>query len=210
MIERLFLSSPWIAAALNVIAYLCHYYLFNRETQLYHSAASKVVTYEGLYEPLPNPKVIKKQRVPYWRLVVTVLSLGGFTLIVWWMALQQLQRPEVLTFLMGAWLLLMSMHILRDLRQLTLFRYWRSAGGNKGRLALSERLYIITSSTDYQVYAGFCLFLLLVTGDFFFLGGAFICFVAGRHRRDGGIVMEEPYPPARINLAQMDSGQRSF
>jgi hypothetical protein len=64
-------------------------------------------------------------------------------------------------------------------------------------LTLSERLTIVTSSTDYQVYAVFFLFLLLVSGDLFFLGGAFTCFAVGRHRRDGGIVMAEEYPLTR-------------
>jgi hypothetical protein len=192
MFERLFLSSPWLAATLNVLAYATHYYLAIYEAKLYYAAASKVVTYEGVYETLPGV------RWPVgWRLIWMTLTLGAFTLLMWWTAVQQLQRPEVLTFLMGAWLLPLGMLIIRDLRQITLFRYWRSAGGSKGALTLSERLMIVTSSTDYQVYAAFFLCLLLITGNLFFLGGAFTCFAAGRHRRDGGIVMNEKYPRAR-------------
>jgi hypothetical protein len=193
MFERLFLSSPWIAAVLNVLAYVVHYYLARYETKLYDAAASRVVTYEGLYETAPVRPPIG------WRLIWVMLTLGAFTAIVWWAALQSLQRPDMLTFLMGGWLLLLSMLIIRDLHQITLFRYWRSAGGSKGTLKLSERLLIVTSSTDYQVYAAFFLFLLLVTGDLFFLGGAFTCFAVGRHRRDGGIVMAEAYPRARTS-----------
>jgi len=192
MIERLFLSSPWLAAVFNVIAYAAHYYLAIYEAKLYHAVASKVVTYEGLYETLPGVR-----RPIGWRLIWVALTLGAFTGLMWWAAVQQLQRQEVLTFLMGGWLLLLGMLIIRDLRQITLFRYWRATGGSKGTLTLSERMTIVTSSTDYQVYAAFFLLLLLVTGDFFFLGGAFTCFAAGRHRRDGGIVMDEKYPRAR-------------
>lgn len=194
MLERLFLSSPWIAVALNVLAYVVHYYLVIYEAKLYHTAASRIVTYEGLYETLPGV------RQPIgWRLIWVTLTLGTFTAIIWWVAVQQLQRPDMLTFLMGSWLLLLGMFIIRDLRQITLFRYWRSTGGSKGTLTLSERLMIVTSSTDYQVYAAFFLFLLLITGDLFFLGGAFTCFAAGRHRRDSGIVMDEEYPRARTS-----------
>lgn len=194
MLERLFLSSPWIAAVLNVLAYVAHYYLVLYEAKLYDAAGSKIVTYEGLYEASPGV------RHPVgWRLIWVTLTLGVFTAIIWWVSLQQLQRPDVLTFTMGGWQLLLSMLIIRDLRQITLFRYWRSAGGSKGTLWLSERLSIVTSSTDYQVYAAFFLFLLLVTGDLFFLGGAFTCFAVGRHRRDGGIVMEEAYPRAGLS-----------
>jgi hypothetical protein len=192
MIERLFLSNPWLAAMFNVLAYAAHYYLTMYEAKLYYTAAGKVVTYEGLYETLPGV-----WRPIGWRLIWTVLTLGAFTAFMWWATVQQLQRQEVLTFLMGGWLLLLGMLIIRDLRQITLFRYWHSTGGSKGHLTLSERLTIVTSSTDYQVYAAFFLLLLLVTGDFFFLGGAFTCFAVGRHRRDGGIVMAEPYPRAR-------------
>jgi hypothetical protein len=194
MLERLFLSSPWIAAVLNVLAYVVHYYLAIYEAKLYDAAASRVVAYEGIYETSPGA-----QQPVGWRLIWMTLTLGTFTAFMWWAAVQQLQRPDVLTFLMGGWLLLLSMLIIRDLRQITLFRYWRSAGGSKGTLRLSKRLIIVTSSTDYQVYAAFFLFLLLVTGNLFFLGGAFTCFAVGRHRRDGGIVMEEEYPRAGID-----------
>jgi hypothetical protein len=194
MLERLFLSSPWIAAGLNVLAYVVHYYLVIYEAKLYSAAASRVVTYEGLYETSPGV------RQPIgWRLVWVTLTLGTFTAIMWWVAVQQLQRSDVLAFLMGGWLLLLGMRIIRDLRQIALFRYWRSAGGSQGTLKLSERLIIVTSSTDYQVHAAFFLFLVLVTGDLFFLGGAFTCFAAGRHRRDSGIVMAEEYPRARMS-----------
>lgn len=200
MLERLFLSSPWIAAGLNVLAYVVHYFLRNYEAWLYYTAAGKVVTYEGLYESLPA-----RQRLVGWRLIGEVLILGIFTLILWWALVRQMQRPDAVMFLMGGWLLLLGMLIIRDLRQITLFRYWRSVGGSKGRLKLSERSTIITSSTDYQVFAAFLLFLLLVTGDLFFLGGAFTCFVVGRHRRDGGIIMDEPYPLGALSDEQVRS-----
>jgi hypothetical protein len=189
MFERLFLSSPWIAVVLNVLAYVAHYYLAIYEAKLYHTAANRVVTYEGLYEISPGV-----QQPIGWRLIWVTLTLGTFTAIMWWVALQQLERPDVLTFLMGGWLLLLGMLIIRHLRQISLFRYWRSTGGGKGTLRISERLIIVTSSTEYQVYAAFFLFLVLVTGNLFFLGGAFTCFAVGRHRRDGGIVMDEEYP----------------
>jgi hypothetical protein len=193
MFERLFLSSPWIAAGLNVLAYVVHYYLVIYEAQLYHAAASRVMVYEGWYETSPG-----RQRPISWRLIWMILTLGAFTALLWWVMVQQVQRPDALMFLMGGWLLLIGMLIIRDLRQITLFRYWRSAGGSKGNLRLSERSTIVTSSTDYQVFAALLLFLLLVTGDLFFLGGAFTCFAVGRHRRDGGIVMMEPYPLNRL------------
>jgi hypothetical protein len=122
--------------------------------------------------------------------------------MLWWVMVQQLQRPDALIFLMGGWLLLLGMLIIRDLRQITLFRYWRSAGGSRGHVTLSERSTIVTSSTDYQVCAAFFLFLLLVTGNLFFLGGAFTCFAVGRHRRDGGIIMAEPYPCVTLSDKQ--------
>lgn len=189
MLERLFLGSPWIAAGLNVLAYVAHYFLALYEMKLYRAAASKVVTYEGAYETPPGAG-----RPIGWRLILVTVALGVFTAILWWVMVQQVQRPDALSFLMGGWLLLLAMLIIRDLRQIVQFRYWRSAGGSRGRLTLSERSLIVTSSTDFQVCAAFFLFLLLVTGDLFFLGGAFTCFAVGRHRRDGGIVMAEPYP----------------
>jgi hypothetical protein len=198
MLERLFLSSPWVAAGLNVLAYIVHYFLALHEMKLYRAAASKVVNYEGSYETPPGAG-----RFFGWRLILVTAVLGGFTAILWWVMVQQLQRPDAVLFLMGGWLLLLGMLIIRDLRQITLFRYWRSTGGSKGSLRLSERSTIITSSTDYQVFAAFLLFLLLVTGDLFFLGGAFTCFVVGRHRRDGGIVMEEPYPLVTLRDEQV-------
>ncbi len=193
MLERLFLGSPWLAAGLNVLAYVIHYSLLRYETKLYYAAASTVVTYEDFYEP-----PINLRRSSGWRVIGVAATLGVSTAILWWATVQELQRPDALQFLMGGWLLLLAMLILRDVRQITLYRYWRTAGGSKGSLTLSQRLLIVTSSTDYQVVAAFYLFLLLVTGDLFFLGGAFTCFAVGRHRRDGGIVLTEPYPRSRL------------
>ncbi len=200
MLERLFLSSPWIAAGLNVLAYVVHYFLARYEMQLYHDAASRVVTYEGAYETPPGAS----QPIG-WRLILVTAALGVFTVILWWVTIQELQRPDALIFLMGAWQLLLGMLIVRDLRQVTLFRYWRSTGGRRGHLTLSERSTIITSSTDYQVCAAFFLFLLLVTASLYFLGGAFTCFAVGRHRRDSGIIMLEPYPLVTLSDEQARS-----
>ncbi len=195
MLERLFLSSPWIAAALNVAAYALHYYLTIYETRLYREGASRVVTYEGVYDTPPGYDEIVGRRRPISRRLIWIsLSLIVATAALWWTAVQQLQRPEVLTVLMGSWLLTFGMFIIRDLSQIALFRYLRSTGGTHGTLTCSERLHYSTSAVDYQVYAAFFLFLFFVVGDLFFLGGAFMCFVSGRRRRDWSLILAEKYP----------------
>ncbi len=195
MLERLFMSSPWVAAALAVIAYALHYYLSIYETRLYLEGASRVVTYEGMYEPPPGYEAIVMRRRPIsWRVIWVSLSLVVATAALWWAALRQLQRPEIVSVLMGGWVLMVGTFILRDLSRIALFRYLRSTGGAKGALNYSERLTYLTGAVDFQVYAAFYLFLFFVVGDLLFLGGAFMCFVTGRRRRDWGLILEEKYP----------------
>ncbi len=195
MLERLFLSSPWVAAVLTVITYALHYYLSIYETRLYLEAASRFVTYEGFYELPPGyEEIVTKRRLMSKRLIWVSLALLVATIAVWLVSLFELQRPEIVTVFMGGWLLLMGMLIIRDLGHIALFRYLRSTGGAKGTLRYSERLSYLTGAVDYQAYAAFYLILFLVAGDLFFLGGAFMCFVAGRRRRDWGLVLKEKYP----------------
>ncbi len=195
MLERLFLSSPWVAAVLTVITYALHYYLSVYETRLYLEGASRFVTYEGFYELPPGyEEIVTKRRPISKRLIWVSLALLAATIAVWLVSLFELQRPEIVTVFMGGWLLLMSMFIIRDLSHIALFRYLRSTGGAKGTLRYSERLSYLTGAVDYQAYAAFYLILFLAAGDLFFLGGAFMCFVAGRRRRDWGLVLKEKYP----------------
>ncbi len=202
MLERLFLASPWIAASLNVLAYALHYYLSIYETRLYLDNASDVIEYEGVYQPPPGYEtIVARQRLVSWHFIGISLVLGSLTVVLWWATQYLLQRPDVLTSLMGAWLLLMGMLIIRDLGQIALFRYLRSTGGSKGAVTYSERLYYLTSAVDYQVYAAFYFLLFFVSGDWFFLGGALMCYVAGRRRRDWGLVILEKYPNTRAGRA---------
>ena len=198
MIERLFLANPWIAALLNMGIYLLHYYLSLHEAQLYHAGASRIIAYEIMAEPPPGyDEIVVQRKLLSRRAALVSLALGAATIVLWWAATQQLQRPEVLTFFMGGWLLVMSAFIVRMLGQITMFRYWRSSGGASGKLAFSERQSYLTSAVDFQVYAATCLALFLVVGDLFFLGGAFLCFVTGRRRRDWGLLLPEKYPLAK-------------
>ena len=195
MLERLFLSSPWVAAALTIITYALHYYLSIYETRLYLTGVDWFVIYEGFYDPPPGyEEVVARRRPISKRLIWVSLVLVVATVAVWWVSLLQLQRPEIVMVFMGGWLLLMGMLIIRDLSRIALFRYMRSTGGAKGTLRYSERLSYLTGAVDYQAYAAFYLILFFVAGDPFFLGGAFMCFVAGRRRRDWGLILKEKYP----------------
>ena len=195
MLERLFLESPWVAAALTVFTYALHYYLSIYDTRLYLIGASRFVTYEGFYEPPPGyEEIVTQRRFISKHLIGVSLALVAATVAVWWVSLFQLQRPEISSVFMGGWLLLLGMLIIRNLSHIALFRYLRSTGGAKGTMKYSERLSYLTGAADYQAYAAFYLILFFIAGDLFFLGGAFACFVAGRRRRDWGLILKEEYP----------------
>jgi hypothetical protein len=189
MLERLLLASPEPALALGALIFAAEYFTAIYQAHVYQTGVKGFIEYEGLYQLTPEfAAVINRRRIISGRFALRLGVLLMCIVAVWWLCLQQSNRPEVFLFLMGGFVLDEAAEIIRQYRHGMIWREVRKSGGLDGKVIYTRRLAYM--QTVYDRY-GFVLlygFLFLVTGSWFLLGGAFACFATSRHFRDWVIV----------------------
>jgi hypothetical protein len=189
MLERLLLTSPWLAMALGAIVFALDYYTSIYQTYFYQAGVKGYLDYEGLYKLTPEVEgVINRRRIISVRFAASVGVLMACTLAVWWLCLIQSNRPEVFLFLIGGFVLDEAAEIIRQYRHIMVWREARKTGGLEGKLSYTRRLAHMQTVYDRYGFVLLYVLLFLVTGSWFVLGGAFACFATSRHFRDWVVV----------------------
>ena len=187
--DRLLVGNPWFPLALGLVAYALGYYLGIVETYLYHAGAKDYVVFHGSYELTPAlQEMFAKRRYVNGRLLAALGLLAAGILAVWDVSVRQYDRADLFSFLIGGLVLVELATAIRRFRNIVSFHYARSAGHLKGKVEYSSRL--VHTQAFVELYGFTVLYVLsfLVTGSWFFLGGALTCFVTGRRYRDWAMV----------------------
>ena len=103
---------------------------------------------------------------------------------VWVICYQQINRPDLFTFLMGGLVLLEAAAGMRHFRNVIFFHYARQPGTVTGEIEYSRRLVHTQYFFELYGFAALYMLMFLVSGGWFFLGGAVACFVSAQRRRD--------------------------
>lgn len=103
--------------------------------------------------------------------------------IVWWLSVQFVNLPAMYSFLVGALVLREAAIHVRHARNVASFKQVKSGDGLKGKLEYSRWFILKTSAVELFSFAALFLFLFLVTGSWFCLGGAVACGVTGRQHQ---------------------------
>jgi hypothetical protein len=173
----------------GAIFFAADYYTRIYQTYLYQASAKDYIEYQDLYKLTPEfDAVIARRRIIGGRFAASMGVLMACILAVWWLCLQQSDRPEVFLFLIGGFVLDEAAEIIRQYRQIMIFREVRKTGGLTGKLSYTRRLAHMQTVYDRYGFVLLYAFLFLVTGSWFVLGGAFACFATSRHFRDWVIV----------------------
>jgi hypothetical protein len=184
MIEPDLLGNPWVAIVLGVLAYAADHYTAIYEAHLYHAGVKTWLIYDGLYKLTPEYQaVITRQRIVSGRLLAILLMLAVGIYAAWWVLTQQLGRPDVFLLLMGGLILARVAEVSRQYRQIMFFREIRQRGGVQGRLILTRQLGLMRTVFDLYAFVMLYFLLFLLTGSWFLLGGALVCFVNSRQLR---------------------------
>jgi hypothetical protein len=85
---------------------------------------------------------------------------------------------------MGGLVLVHAAASMRRLRNIVLFHHAISAKGLSGKIEYSKRTVHTLSFVELFGFAVLYLLMFLVSGSWFFLGGALVCLVAGNRHRD--------------------------
>jgi hypothetical protein len=189
MLERLLLSSPWLAMALGAIILATDYYTSIYQTHFYQAGVRGYLEYQDLYKlTLEIDAVIARRRIISGRFAASVGVLVACIVTVWWLCLQQSNRPEVFLFLIGGFVLDEAAEIIRQYRHIMVWREVLKRGGLDGKLSYTRRLTYMQTVYDRYGFVLLYAFLFLVTGSWFIFGGAFACFATSRHFRDWVVV----------------------
>jgi hypothetical protein len=185
LIETLFINRVWLAIILGVGAYAAEYLLAGHEAYLYHTGAKNFIVLAGRYEQTTAIQQLElKRRIASLKFVVPVVILAVAIFVVWQICIPQYNRPDLFAFLLGGLVLLEASGIMQRARNVVLFRHARDAEGLQGKIEYSKRLVFTLYYTEQYAFTVLCGLLFLLTGSWFFLGGALTTFVSSRRLRD--------------------------
>ncbi len=186
--EGLLLDNPWIPLLLCVAVMTADYVLDVYELRAYHAYVKRTIVFERIYQ-LPEP--VSREASTRW----LVVKLGAILLLlviavpVLWDALV-LQTPhrDAFAFLLGGFLLAAAASLIRHGRTWTLFRHVRSGDSITGHITYGLRFILAEHWAELLGFAVLFALIFIMTGSWFFLGGAFTCFISGRRVRDRAMI----------------------
>lgn len=180
LIEPLLIHNVWLSIALWAFAYLLDYYLTLYAAQLYQTGAKEHFGFGGSYELTPYyQKEIDRLRLvsPRFLLMLALSSLAIW--LVWWLAVSVLGLAELFLLLIGGLISRQLVVLARHMRNIVLFRHARTAGNIQGRVEYTRRVTLRVSATELFAFVIIYLLISLISGSFFFLGGALACAITG-------------------------------
>lgn len=162
--------------------YASDYYLTIYAARLYQTNVKERIVFEGSYELTPyfQDDVNRLRSVSPRFLRALLISCAGI-LIIWWLSTQSANLPELYVFLFGALFLREAAIHVRHARNVVFFKH--AQDGIKGKLEYSRWFTLKTSAAELFSFAALFLFVFLVTGSWFCLGGAVTCGVTGQQHR---------------------------
>jgi hypothetical protein len=122
------------------------------------------------------------------------------------MLVNRYHLPEVFAFMLGGLILIEMASMIRQLRFVILFNYMKNSRGLRGKADLSRRLSAILWFNELYGYTVLFFFGFLLTGSWFFLGGAFTCLVTARRQRDWAVMLPEPFTKPSVDIEKEMEG----
>ena len=163
-----------------IFIYCSDYFLTILGARLYASGANQFIVYEGSYEltPVFQRDVDRLRLISprfLFHLVLSVIILA----LVWTLDSWILRRQGFFPLLIGSLSLREAAIFQRHLRSMFLYRMAGTGGGLNGRLQYRRWFILQISGVELIVFALFLVFLYLLYGGWFLLGGILACLVTG-------------------------------
>jgi hypothetical protein len=169
-------SGAWILILVWLALYFLDNYLTVYVARLYATQDPRVIHFESGYELTPQYQdEIKRLKLVGPRFIRSVLITTGLLSLVWLVADQGWSYPELYIVAMGAVILLASVVNLRHLQNIPFFKFKEDADKPQGEIFYPYGMIYRGSAYAFLVYAGFFLFLGLLEGSWFFIGGTLSC-----------------------------------
>jgi hypothetical protein len=173
MLLDLFLNNAWAAIGLWAFLYCLDYAFTFKAAKIYKAGAGKHFGFAGGYElnPFFQNDIAQLRRFSF-RFFLLLLLVSGLLLI-----LHSTGFREYFAFVWGLMICLQLTVHFRHLRNLAVFYYAKDSKGVNGRIEYEHWLSLRLSSIELLCFSVFYLFLFLLWGNLFVLGGATGCLV---------------------------------
>jgi hypothetical protein len=181
MLLDLFLNNAWAAIGLWALLYCLDYVFTFKAAKIYKAGAGKHFGFGGGYElnPFFQDDIAQLRRFSF-RFFLMLFFVSGLLLIVHSTGLR-----EPFAFVWGVMICIQLANHPRHIRNLIIFHYAKDSNGINGRIEYEHWLSLRLSAIEVLTFSVFYLFLFLLWGNLFILGGAAGCLsLAFRHSLD--------------------------
>lgn len=183
MLEAFLINNVVFAILLWAILYTLDYYLTIYAARLYQAGANQHFGFGGSVELTPyyQKDVDRLTRLSPRFLLMLILS-SALLFVLWTLAVLIAKLPALFSFALGAALLLEGVIHVRHFRNILLFQYARESKGIAGKIEYERWVTLRSSAVEFFSFAALYLFAFLISGRWFFAGGAIgSCSVGLRH-----------------------------
>lgn len=185
MLGVILVDNVWVAIAVWTAVYISDYFLSVWAARLYRNGAREHVTFTGSLEITPqfqdDINALRTISIRFLRaLVFSVVVIA----VAWVIAVRWLSIPYAFSILMGALICLEATAHIRHIRNIAFMKILIGTQGLKGRIEYPRWLSLRLSAVEILGFAVLFLIVFLISGSWFFVGGALSCLVTGLKHRD--------------------------
>jgi hypothetical protein len=181
MVETFLVENVWLTAALWAAIYISDYYTTIYAARLYRMGANQHVFFQGSIELTPVfQDDVDKLRKLSGKFLLRLALTTTLMIVVWFFSRYELETDAVFLFFSGSFFLLEAVVHIRHIRNIFLFRHARDSQNIKGTIEYSRWVILRQSGMELFVFTIFFLLISVISGSWFFLGGAFGCLATGR------------------------------
>ncbi len=185
MLGNLLVDNVWFTMAFWSALYVSDYSLTLWASRLYQADAKEHVVLKGSLEITPyfqeDVDESKTMSIRFIRaLIFTVLAIS----LAWLLTVRLANLPQVFSVLMGSLILLEATAHIRHVRNIVFLRTLKNMHSMKGTIEYPRWLSLKLSSVEIIGFAALFLFVFLISGDWFFIGGVASCLLTGLKHLD--------------------------
>lgn len=170
----------WASMAAWTVLYVLDYYLTIAGAALVAGGADRHVVFEKGYELTPyfqrDVSLLRRLSPRFLgMLLLSCLIMGG----LWFLFVRLENARPVFELVLGLFLLVELVILIRHANNLCLFRYLKASEGVEGTIRYARWLSLRLSSGQFLMFSGCFVALWLLTGRWFFVGGVLGCLFIG-------------------------------
>jgi hypothetical protein len=180
LLEQIVFQNPLFNLVIWTIVYFSDFILTLNTVRLYRKAAINHILFEDSLELNPYyQKDVDQIRIFSPRFLIAWLASSAVIYLAWLYSWWNDGQFWGLPFLMGALLLVEAVIHVRHFRNMFLFRAALTRGGLDGVIRYARWVSLLQSSVEFLGFALVFVFLYIMEGNRFLLGGATGCLAIG-------------------------------